>query len=229
MGLTSGFPVDLILFGMIALFLVLRLRSILGRRTGFERPPQPPQPFQPQGATRPRPGPVIEGRAEPAPPAAQAARPMPEPASALGQKLARIQAADRGFDPARFIANAEGAFRLIVRAYASGDREQLRPLVSRDVFGAFDDGIAAREKAGQTQVVEIRAIPSATIEDAELAGTLAKVTVRFVSDQVSFVRDRQGQIVSGNEAVTELTDIWTFERDVSSADPAWKLVAVRAG
>jgi predicted lipid-binding transport protein (Tim44 family) len=223
----TGFPLDLILFGMIAAFLILRLRSILGRRTGFERPPQP-QPFQPPGAGRSRPAPIIEGRAEPVPPP-QPARQVPDPASALGRTLARIQEADRSFDPARFLSNAEAAFRMIVGAYAAGDREQLRRLVSRDVFNAFETAITARETAGEIQVADIRAIQSASIEDAELDAALAKVTVRFVSDQVSLTKSSNGQIVSGNEGVTELTDIWTFERDLTSAEPAWKLAAVRAG
>src|SRR5271155_324617 len=95
--MSGGFPIDLVLFGMIAAFLVLRLRSILGRRTGFERPPQPYQP--PPGPAAP--GPVIDGRAEPV--AAPAHRPVPEPISALVQTLSRMQQVDRNFDPAAFL------------------------------------------------------------------------------------------------------------------------------
>ena len=219
----TGFPVDLVLFGMIAVFLVLRLRSILGRRTGLERPQQPFQSSGPLG----HPGPIIEGRAEPVPP--PAARVVPEPGSALGETLARMRAVDRGFDPARFLEGAESAFRMIVAAFAAGDRAQLRTLLSEDVYQAFEQAIAAREQAGHTQVSEIRAIQGATIEAAELTGTRAQVTVRFVSDQTSLVRDRDGHFVSGSEGVTELVDYWTFERDLSSRDPAWRLVNVRGG
>jgi predicted lipid-binding transport protein (Tim44 family) len=218
----TGFPVDLVLFGMIAVFLVLRLRSILGRRTGFE---QRQQPFQPQPLARP--GPIIEGRAEPVP--TPAARPVPEPTSALGETLARMRGLDRGFDPARFLDGAESAFRMIVAAFASGDRARLRNLLSDDVYRAFDQAIAAREQVGHTQVSEIRAIQGATIETAELAGTRAQVTVRFVSDQTSLVRDQAGHFVSGSEGLTELVDFWTFERDLTSRDPAWRLVGVRGG
>jgi predicted lipid-binding transport protein (Tim44 family) len=219
----TGFPVDLVLFGMIAVFLALRLRSILGRRTGLERPQQPFQSSGPLG----HPGPIIEGRAEPVPP--PAARVVPEPGSALGETLARMRAVDRGFDPARFLEGAESAFRMIVAAFAAGDRAQLRTLLSEDVYQAFEQAIAAREQAGHTQVSEIRAIQGATIEAAELTGTRAQVTVRFVSDQTSLVRDRDGHFVSGSEGVTELVDYWTFERDLSSRDPAWRLVNVRGG
>jgi predicted lipid-binding transport protein (Tim44 family) len=229
----TGFPVDLVLFGMIAAFLILRLRSILGRRTGYERPPQA-QPFQaqPNGNARGRrPAPIIEGRAEPVapPPPPPTQRTMPEPGSALSQTLTQIQGIDRSFDPARFITGAEGAFRMIVGAYAAGDREQLRRLVAPDVLRAFEDGIAAREKAGETQVADIKAIHSAAIEEAELSGNTARITVRFVTDQTSFVRDRAGQIMSGTEAITELVDVWTFERNLAASDPAWRLMAVRAG
>ncbi len=219
----TGFPVDLILFGMIAVFLVLRLRSILGRRTGLERQ----QPFQAPQPLAGRPGPIIEGRAEPV--AAPASRPVPESSSPLGETLARMRGVDRGFDPARFLEGAESAFRLVVAAFATGDRAQLRTLVSDDVYHAFEQAIAAREQAGHAQTSEIRAIQSATIETAELTGTRAQVTVRFVSDQTSLVRDRAGHFVSGSEGLTELVDFWTFERNLTSRDPAWRLVNVRGG
>jgi predicted lipid-binding transport protein (Tim44 family) len=113
MGASSGFPIDLILFGMIAAFLVLRLRSILGRRTGFERQAPPPQPVGQQPAT----GPVIDGHAEPPP--ATATRTVPAPASEIGQALQRMQSVDRTFDPAKFLDGAEKAFRIIVAAFAT--------------------------------------------------------------------------------------------------------------
>jgi predicted lipid-binding transport protein (Tim44 family) len=219
---SGGFPIDLVLFGMIAAFLVLRLRSILGRRTGFERPPQPYQP--PPGP--PAPGPVIDGRAEPV--ATQTHRAVPEPVSALGQALARMQQVDHGFDPAGFLDGAEKAFRLIVAAFAAGDRTTLRNLLADDTYRAFDQAIAAREVAGHQQVSEIRAVPGVSIEAAELNGTTAHLTVKFVSDQISLTRDQAGNPVAGTDAVTEITDLWTFERDLSSRDPTWRLVAARS-
>jgi predicted lipid-binding transport protein (Tim44 family) len=212
----GGFPIDLILFGMIAAFLVLRLRSILGRRTGYERPPAAYQPpASPVGS-------VIEGRAEPQ---AAPARALPDPASPVGQTLARMRAADQNFDPAAFLNGAEHAFRIIVDAFAKGDRATLRPLLSDATYGAFDGAIAAREAAGQTQTSEVRAIQSATIEQAELAGNTARLTVRFVSDQISLTRDANANPVAGADAVTELVDLWSFERDLSARDPVWRLVA----
>lgn len=219
----TGFPVDLVLFGMIAAFLVLRLRSILGRRTGYERP----QPYQPGQPGLGRPGPIIEGRAEP--PSLVSTRPVPDVASPLGETLGRMRAIDRNFDPARFLEGAEGAFRMIVTGFAAGDRAQLRRLLAEDVYRSFEQAITAREQAGHTQVSEIRAIQGATIEAAELSGSRAHVTVRFVSDQMSLVKDQRGQIVSGTEALTELVDVWIFERDLTARDPAWRLIAVSGG
>jgi predicted lipid-binding transport protein (Tim44 family) len=224
MGTTGGFPIDLVLFGMIAAFLVLRLRSILGRRTGYERPPQQP-PYQPQPMPR-QAGPVIDGRAEPVPPPSQ--RSVPDPASAIGQTLAQMKRVDRTFDPASFLDGAEKAFRMIVTAFAAGDRASLRALLSDDTFHAFDQAITSRAALGQVQVSEIRAIPSATIDAAELRGKIGSVTVRIVSDQVSLTRDQAGAPVIGTDAVTEITDLWTFERDLSQPDPTWRLVAARS-
>jgi predicted lipid-binding transport protein (Tim44 family) len=222
MGAGSGFPIDLILFGMIAAFLVLRLRSILGRRTGYERPPA--QPYQPPTGPAPA-GPVIDGHAE-AQPAAN--RPLPDSASPTGQTLVRMRTIDSGFDPAVFLDGAEKAFRIIVAAFAAGDRGTLRSLLADDTYRAFEQAIAGREAAGQTQVSTIHNIHGATIENAELKGTIALITVRFVSDQTSLTQGKDGQPVTGADAVTEITDVWTFERDLSTRDPAWRLVSARS-
>lgn len=222
MGAGGSFPIDLILFGMIAAFLVLRLRSILGRRTGFERQ-APPYPPQPGPATA---GPVIEGQAEvQTPPAVRA---VPEPGSTLGQTLGRMRQIDRNFDPSGFLDGAEKAFRMIVSAFATGDRATLKNLLSDDTYQAFEQAISSREAAGQKQVSTVHAVHSATIEEAELRGTVASITVRLVSDQTSLTQEKDGHPVIGTDAVTEITDIWTFERNLGSRDPAWRLVAARS-
>jgi len=224
MGASGGFPIDLVLFGMIAAFLVLRLRSILGRREGFERPPEAPHADAMTGPiTREAQGPVIDGAAEPA-----SDRMLPDPASPAGQLLEQMRRMDRAFDPAHFLAGAESAFRMIVVAFATGNRDTLRPLLSDDTYRAFDGAITAREQRGETQRTEIRSIPSATIEHADLRGTLAAITVRFVSDQVNLTLGHDGQPAHGTDAVTEITDLWTFERDLGTRDPTWRLVAARS-
>jgi predicted lipid-binding transport protein (Tim44 family) len=227
MGATGSFPIDLILLGMIAAFLVLRLRSVLGKRTGFERPPATPDTPMPSRVATP--GPIIEGRAEPMPPPIPPRSvAMPDASTPAGQALAAMRGIDRGFEPAGFLTGAEKAFRMIVQAFASGDRILLRQLLSDDTYGAFEQAIAAREAANHTQVSEIRGIEAITIEGATLRGTVADVTLRIVSDQVNLTRDSSGLVVIGTDAVTEITDLWTFERDLRQPDPTWRLVAARS-
>jgi predicted lipid-binding transport protein (Tim44 family) len=219
MGAGSGFPVDLILLGMVAAFLVLRLRSVLGRRSGYERPAQSYQPT----ASGPRPGPIIEATAEAAPAAQN--RAMPEPASALGQKLTEFTRIDPNFSAPVFLDGAERAFHLIVRAFAAGDRAALAGLLTERTAQAFETVIAQREAAGHTQVNEVRSLQRSAIQAAELTGSVGAISVQFVSDQVNFTRDRDGQMVVGTDAVTEITDVWTFERDLANRDPTWRLAA----
>ena len=224
MGASGGFPFDLLLFAMIAAFLVLRLRSILGRRTGFERPPADSA-ATPAGVARAAPSPTPDAQAELATPV----RPLPGPSSPVGQTLARMAQVDSGFDPQRFLAGAEAAFRIIVGAYAANDREALRPLLSDDTYRGFEAAITAREAAGERQRTEIKAINQVTIEDAALRGTVAAIAVRFVSDQVNETLDKDGRPVAGIDGVTEIQDLWTFERDLAQPDPAWRLVAAQSG
>jgi predicted lipid-binding transport protein (Tim44 family) len=220
--MSGGFPIDLILFGMIAAFLVLRLKSILGKRTGYERPPQPIQP-------REAPAAPVQAR-DTVPPAAAAGahRVIPEPVSALGQTLTRMAGLDRSFSAAGFLDGAEKAFQMIVHAFAAGDRATLRPLLGDDTWNAFDLAISEREKAGQTHVTEVKSIHGMSIETAELTGTSATITVRIVSDQVNMTHTQSGQVITGTDAVTEITDLWTFERDLAQANPIWHLVAARS-
>ena len=224
MDASGSFPIDLILFGMIAAFLVLRLRSILGKRTDFERQATPVQPVP----VRPvNPAPVIEGKAEPMPPSA--ATIVPEAGTPTGRALAGMREIDRTFDPARFLAGAEQAFRMIVKAFAAGDRPGLRALLADETYHAFEQAISAREKADETQVSEIKSIQQLAIDEAMLKGSVGSVTVRIVSDQISYSQDKNGRPLTGTDAVTEITDLWTFDRDLSQQDPTWRLVAARSG
>ncbi|MSP05139.1 MAG: Tim44 domain-containing protein [Acetobacteraceae bacterium] len=221
MGGSGGFPIDLVLFGLIAAFLVLRLRSILGKRTGYEHPPKPIVPADAPGRGR-----VIGGRAEPVPSAASAH--MPDPASPAGQALLGMQALDRNFVPAGFLAGAEKAFTLVVTAFAAGDRSTLRNLLADEAFNAFSGAIAAREAAHQHQRTEIKSFGAITIVGAALAGSVASIDVRFVSDQINLTLDSSQSPVAGTDAVTEIIDLWSFERDLSKPDPVWRLVSARS-
>jgi predicted lipid-binding transport protein (Tim44 family) len=219
----SGFEIGLVLFGAIAVFLVLRLRSVLGKRVGFEKPPVSPGQMTGFGAS-PQ-GPVIDGQALPAKPG----RPVPDPHSALGERLMRIVNADPNFDPPKFLETAETSFRKIVTAFAAGDRATLQILLNENVYQTFDSVITTREAANERHRTEIKSVISAVIEDAELLGAQAAVIVRFTSDQVNLTLDAAGNPVTGTEAVTELVDLWTFERVLGSKDQIWRLAAARSG
>lgn len=226
--MSGGFPIDLILFGMVAAFLVLRLRSILGRRTGYERPPTPVEPTG-AGEEAAR---TIDTRAEEAGPLQLGGpgpkRSLPDPASMAGQALARIRQVDPEFDPAGFLAGAEGAFAMIVDAFARADRDTLRTLLSPEVFADFEAAITAREQAGERQRTDLVALRESAIVEADLRGTVATIGARFVSDQINMTYGPDGSVVAGGEAVTETVDVWSFARDLNSADPTWLLVGTRS-
>ena len=208
---------------MIAAFLVLRLRSILGKRQGFERPPEvrPAPDLRVVADNGPAPATNSSGPASPG-------RALPDPTGPIGGALVAMQALDPSFHPGHFLDGAEAAFRMIVSAFAAGDRAALRPLLSDDTWRAFDGAITAREQAGATQRTEIRSVDRAAIEQAELRNGTALITVHFTSDQVNLTVGRDDLPTAGTDAVTEIKDLWTFERALASPDPTWRLVAARS-
>ncbi|ACI50085.1 import inner membrane translocase subunit Tim44 [Gluconacetobacter diazotrophicus PA1 5] len=220
----SHFPFDLVLFGLVAAFLALRLRSILGTRVGVEPAPPP--------SAVPRPGPVIEGRAEP--PATLTDYDVPAPETRVGQVLAAIAQQERDFVPAQFLKGVEAAFRQIVLAFAAGDVAMLRERLTANAFSAFEAAIRSREQSGEIQKAEVRAIASLAIVDAAIeerdGATHARIDVRIVSDQISLTSDKDGHPVAGTDAVTEFSDLWTFERPlgVAISGAAWRLAASRS-
>lgn len=217
---------DIILFAMIAAFLVLRLRSVLGRRTGNERRrdlfARRPAPVADKPSEKPA---SVEGD-NVTPIATIGAR----PADAVNDGLTRIRRADPGFDPAQFLEGARAAFEMIVMSFAKGDKAALRPLLSDEVFEPFARTID--ERAGAHETVETRdlKLDDASIVEADMVGRTARITVKLVSHQLTVTRAVDGSIVDGdpNQPV-EKTDYWTFARDIRSADPNWLLVATGSG
>lgn len=218
------FPFDLVLFGLIAAFLALRLRSILGTRVGAEPRPQP--------MPAPRPGPVIEGRPEA--PAPLTDYDVPAPETRVGQVLAEIARRERDFVPAQFLKGVEASFQQIVLAFAAGDVAMLRERLTANAMTAFEGAIRSREQLGETQKAEVRAVTSLAIVDAAIeerdGAAHARIDVRIVSDQISLTLDKDGQPVSGTDSVTEFSDLWTFERllGVTITGAAWRLAASRS-
>lgn len=140
---------------------------------------------------------------------------------------------DPSFNPEQFLAGAKTAYEMIVTAFAEGNRKALKGLLNRDVFEGFSSAIADRESRGEQIDQSFVGINKADILEAELKGGVSNVTVRFVSQLISATRDRSGAVISGDpQKVKEVTDIWTFSRDISTSrarqDPNWRLVATQA-
>jgi predicted lipid-binding transport protein (Tim44 family) len=234
------FDIYTIIFLALAVFIFFRLRSVLGQRTGRERPPYDPysardavrSPASDKIVTLPqRPAePAVSRPAEPAQPPADRWKDVAESGSSVAAGLDAIAAADPSFDAKHFITGARAAYEMIVTAFAEGDRRQLRNLLSREVYDGFDAAIGERESSGETAESRFVSIDGSTITTAEQRARTAQITVRFVSKLISVTRGRTGDVIDGNaEKVTDVTDVWTFARDVSSRDPNWKVVATEAG
>jgi predicted lipid-binding transport protein (Tim44 family) len=238
--MSDVFDIYTIIFLALAVFIFLRLRSVLGQRTGRERPPYSapegirrpvdtvvPLPQRPTGVSEPQPR---TAEAAPQAPAAERWKDIAEAGSAVATGLDAIAAADEDFDAKHFITGARTAYEMIVTAFAGGDRRQLRNLLSREVFDGFDAAISERERKSETAETRFVSIDGSTITAAELRNRTAQITVRFVSKLVSATRDRSGAVIDGSaDKVTDVTDVWTFARDISSRDPNWKVVATEAG
>jgi predicted lipid-binding transport protein (Tim44 family) len=221
-----------IIFLALAVFIFLRLRSVLGQRTGSERPPfeRSPRNVAPGAPDNvvPIPGSVIDQA--PLAPTADVSpsdrwKGIAEPGTALAKGLDALVAQDSSFDPRHFLSGAKSAYEMIVLAFANGDRRALRDLLSSEVYESFDTVIRDREKHDQKTETRFVSIDKAEIVGAEARDRAAQLTVRFVSQMISVTRDKNGTVVDGNpDKVADITDVWTFARDTTSRDPNWKLV-----
>ncbi|HEY0835405.1 MAG TPA: Tim44/TimA family putative adaptor protein [Azospirillum sp.] len=214
--------IEIVIFAMIAAFLVYRLRSVLGRRNGEERPR--PNPFTPPATAAGKPDNVVplpgRDRVE--------AQPSPDEPMSLAAAIAQIRGADPSFDEKHFLQGARAAFQMVVETFAQGDTATLRPLLADDVYDSFARAIHDRQKAGETLETRIERVRDADVIEARLEGRTAFVTVKFVSDQMNVTRDAQGAVVDGNpDEVVEVVDIWTFARNTRSNNPNWSLVETR--
>jgi len=223
---------NIVFIAAIAAFLILRLRSVLGRRDGHEGrsdfdPFQQRESAAAQGNDK-----VIhlpDSRPNEAEPLSEEALDEEFAGSPAAEGLKDIKRADPSFDAAGFAEGAKGAFEMIITAFAKGDRDSLRPLLSNDVFEEFAGSISAREEANETLETTLIGIRESEIVEAELQGRTAFVTVQFVSEQVNVTRDSEHRIVDGDpNEVAVITDIWTFARNTRSRDPNWALVATRS-
>jgi predicted lipid-binding transport protein (Tim44 family) len=237
------FDVYNIIFLALAVFIIFRLRSVLGKRTGSERPP-----FDPYSKSE-RKGQEAEGNVgegDNVIPLPGQTAPQPETAddgesdgvviekvapagSALNEALRKILSVDRSFEPGPFVEGAKSAYEMIVMAFAEGDRKSLKSLLSKEVYEGFVAAIDEREKRGETIESTFVGIDKAEIVEAALKANQAQVTVKVQSQLISATRDKAGEVIDGDpNKVTEVIDIWTFARDTTSRDPNWKLVATES-
>jgi len=245
--MSGGFQFfDIILFAMVAIFIVLRLRSVLGRRTGQEE--RDANRFSRTKRSVKRPGNVINlpdrsddrepEEAEAEPRAAKPHQAEPEPAqttksarggSSVDLGLTQISVADPEFNRRGFLQGAQAAFETIVEAFARADAAALRPLLADDVYDQFVQTIRERLTEKHTLETTVVGVRGTDLLEAALEGRTAKITVKFVTEQINITRDENGDIVAGDETkVVPITDIWTFSRNTRSRDPNWLLAETRS-
>lgn len=220
----GGFQfLDILLLGAIAGFIALRLRAVLGQRTGHEQQRRRQMQDAAAGESPADTGEAQDNviplpRRDEAEPAANPAQQYPE--------LTKILAADRAFDPVDFMQGASAAYEMIVTAFAAGDKASLKPMLSREVFADFEQVIDDRARKGEQQETTFVGLKNASYVDSQVNGRIGEVTVKFESELISVTRDAKGVVVAGDPSrVDSVTDIWTFARDLRSRDPNWTLIA----
>ncbi len=216
----SNALIQLLVLAGIAIFLILRLRNVLGTRTGYE----PPKVEQPDGAERPR-FEVIEGRAD-----------LPDhditdhvdPSSPAAKALAAMKRVEPSFSVRRFLTGAKAAHEMILMAFERGDIAEVRPFLSQPVAEAFQAVIDQRKAAGQTVEAQYLGTRETSLTSAEFNPDtgLAELTVRFVADVIVATRDAEGNVIDGDpKSARKQRDMWTFARRMGENDPNWQLVA----
>jgi len=234
---------------IVAVVVVLKLRSVLGRRTGDEEARveryRAERARQASGAASEN-GNVVAMPRRDRDAAAAAATPEASqadveerirtyPSAEAGARAGLIEIAklDPAFEPDTFVRGAKQAYEMIVTAFAEGNRKLLKDLLSREVYDGFVSAISEREQRGEQVDQSFVGIDKADIMESELKGGIASITVRFVSQLISATRDKAGAIIGGDpQRIKEVTDIWTFSRDISTAkaraNPNWRLIATQS-
>jgi predicted lipid-binding transport protein (Tim44 family) len=217
----SSSLIQLLVLAGIAVFLILKLRSVLGTREGFEKPPIPLDDVRPAAKPR-RDFEVIEGG-----PDRDIIDHVPEGSDAA-KALGAMKLAEPGFNVSQFLSGARGAYEMILMAYEKGEVDKVRAFLSPEVADTFDEAIRAREAQGLTVEANFVGLRELALHDATFDRNAreAEVSVRFVGELTSVVKDANGQIVEGSPTeIKRQRDVWTFARKMGSNDPNWQLVA----
>ena len=210
--------IQLLVLAGIAIFLVLRLRSVLGTREGFEKPVARENPADARRAGFE----VIEGGPD------RDITDHVDEGSNAANELAELKRAEPGFGVTDFIQGARGAYEMILMAFERGELDDIRPFLSDDIYDSFNSVVQARRDQGLTVEAEFIGVRSVTLVDANFDAPTreAEITIRFVGELTVAVRDKGGDLIEGSPTeVKRQKDTWTFARTMGSDDPNWKLVA----
>ncbi len=234
------FDITTIIFALLAIFVVWKLSSVLGMRTGHEKPPSDPFVRRPGDEVR-RDAPVSDGNVIRLPGAANDDRRVPdqkpapdngrwagfaEPATPLWNELQALGRADPSFDPKHFLEGAKAAYEMIINAFAAGNKAVLQNLVAPDVFASFEKAISDRDERGDKVETTLVSIDKTSIDHVHMQGNLAQIAVLFAVKLITATRNKAGEIIEGSaDKVIDVSDLWSFARDVGSRDPNWKLIA----
>jgi predicted lipid-binding transport protein (Tim44 family) len=211
--------ISLLVLAGIAVFLILRLRSVLGTREGFEKPPTPR--VDPAANAR-RDFEVIDGGPD------RDITDHVEDGSDAAKALAAMKLAEPGFSVSEFLGGARGAYEMILMAFENGDVDGLRPFLAEDVMETFETVIQQREEQGLSIDASFVGIRELALHDASFdrGNSTGEVSVRFVGELTSVVRNANGEVVEGDPTeIKRQRDVWTFSRQMGSSDPNWILVA----
>ena len=237
----QNFDILTLVFLGLAVFVIYKLRSVLGTRTGTEKPPADMFDRRPAaGQQGEDPAANNASNVVPMPNVRRDAPPvMAEPEARLAGVVSKdspahaalvgIMGDDPSFDPVEFLGGAKAAYEMIVLAFANGDRKTLKDLLAKDVYEGFESAIRDRETRNGKVETQFVSIDKAEISDALLRARNAQVTVRFLSKLITATRDAAGVVIDGSpEKVIDVVDIWTFSRDTTSRDPNWRLIATES-
>lgn len=212
--------IQLLVLAAIAVFLILRLKSVLGTRDGFEGPPRGQR--TDGGAEHPRDFEVIDGG-----PDRDITDHVAEDSEAAAA-LAEMKRMEPAFSVTEFLQGARGAYEMILMAFETGELDQVMPFLSEEVYESFAQVVDARQEQGLNVEADFLGVRGTTLSGArfDASGKRAEITVNFVGELVSVVRDDSGEIIEGKPGQSKRQkDSWTFERDMGSNDPNWRLVA----
>lgn len=218
----NGSIIQILVLAGIAIFLILKLRATLGTREGFEKPPLP----QPQSRSAERPKlDVIEGGPD------RDITDHVDDGTPAASALTAMKRVEHDFSVSDFLSGARGAYEMILMAFENGNLDPVRAFLGDEVLASFQDVISDREAQGLTIDSTFVGISSLVLKDARFDDRRkeAEITIRFVGELTSVVRDAGGEVVEGDpNSIIRQADTWTFERIFGTGDPNWKLVATGA-